>query len=372
MLNTDRHNDSVSRCYEMELLGIVVCSMFHAAAVSFRILHCLACVQVKKKMTVDDFVRNNRGINDGKDLDRGFLEGIYSSISEEEIKMSDEAGMDGLTRAHWRSLLLEFGAMEDPHRSFSDHRTIVLPKDADLHDEDVFRIICNGSIHAAFALLDEAEVRQEYLCLLFVLSRWLANYVSLRTFLFVLQDTTEAQSALEGFTLIAKCAASYRIPNAIDLVIIMLASASRIRNTSLKGMELFGRICARHLVFSEAFFLVPKTGSVKEFGARIKAQMSAVSLFAVARQSADWIRSGGWKAVVDCVLSLHALDLLPPQLESDLCTYGDDIVDSDGNPPPSSKNIPSWWPARRLQSSNPSNGKHQESSETNSLPFGSW
>uniref|UniRef100_A0A7S2ZBM6 SEC7 domain-containing protein n=2 Tax=Rhodosorus marinus TaxID=101924 RepID=A0A7S2ZBM6_9RHOD len=266
MLNTDRHNDSV-----------------------------------KKKMTVDDFVRNNRGINDGKDLDRGFLEGIYSSISEEEIKMSDEAGMDGLTRAHWRSLLLEFGAMEDPHRSFSDHRTIVLPKDADLHDEDVFRIICNGSIHAAFALLDEAE------------------------------DTTEAQSALEGFTLIAKCAASYRIPNAIDLVIIMLASASRIRNTSLKG-------------------------SVKEFGARIKAQMSAVSLFAVARQSADWIRSGGWKAVVDCVLSLHALDLLPPQLESDLCTYGDDIVDSDGNPPPSSKNIPSWWPARRLQSSNPSNG----------------
>ncbi|KAJ8907522.1 hypothetical protein NDN08_007633 [Rhodosorus marinus] len=280
MLNTDRHNDSV-----------------------------------KKKMTVDDFVRNNRGINDGKDLDRGFLEGIYSSISEEEIKMSDEAGMDALTRAHWHSLLLEFGVIDDPHRSFSDHKTIVLPKDTDLHDEDVFRIICNGSIHAAFALLDEAE------------------------------DTTEAQSALEGFTLIAKCAASYRIPNAIDLVIIMLASASKLRNTSLKG-------------------------SVREFGARIKAQMSAVSLFAVARQSADWMRSGGWQAFIDCVLSLHALDLLPAQLESDLCTYGDDIVDSEGNPPPPSKNIPSWWPARRLNSRNSSN--EEETARTGKAGNGIW
>lgn len=62
-------------------------------------------MQVKKKMSLDDFVRNNRGINDGKDLSREFLAEIYSSINALEIKMSDEAGIDELTDMIWDDLL---------------------------------------------------------------------------------------------------------------------------------------------------------------------------------------------------------------------------------------------------------------------------
>ncbi|KAG7985328.1 hypothetical protein I3843_03G020100 [Carya illinoinensis] len=43
--------------------------------------------QVKKKMTDEDFIRNNRKINGGKDLPCEFLSELYYSISENEIQM---------------------------------------------------------------------------------------------------------------------------------------------------------------------------------------------------------------------------------------------------------------------------------------------
>ena len=51
----------------------------------------LQAVQVKKKMTVDEFVRNNRGINGGEDLPREFLRALYVSIAADEIRISSEA-----------------------------------------------------------------------------------------------------------------------------------------------------------------------------------------------------------------------------------------------------------------------------------------
>lgn len=47
--------------------------------------------QVKKRMSKEDFIKNNRGINDNKDLDREFLESIYDDILENAIKMSEES-----------------------------------------------------------------------------------------------------------------------------------------------------------------------------------------------------------------------------------------------------------------------------------------
>ena len=46
--------------------------------------------KVKKKMTPEDFIRNNRGINDGKDLNEDLLRSIFEDISKNELKMKDE------------------------------------------------------------------------------------------------------------------------------------------------------------------------------------------------------------------------------------------------------------------------------------------
>jgi len=47
-------------------------------------------VQVKKRMTKTDFIKNNRGINDGEDLPEELLHNIFDDIVSNEIRMKDE------------------------------------------------------------------------------------------------------------------------------------------------------------------------------------------------------------------------------------------------------------------------------------------
>ncbi|CAI8011228.1 Brefeldin A-inhibited guanine nucleotide-exchange protein 2 [Geodia barretti] len=47
--------------------------------------------QVKKKMTKEEYIKMNRGINDHKDLPREYLEAIYDKIAMKEIKMSSQS-----------------------------------------------------------------------------------------------------------------------------------------------------------------------------------------------------------------------------------------------------------------------------------------
>lgn len=46
--------------------------------------------QVKRRMTLKDFLKNNRGINDDADLPEDFLAAIYDDIQGNEIRMKDE------------------------------------------------------------------------------------------------------------------------------------------------------------------------------------------------------------------------------------------------------------------------------------------
>ncbi|PSS24171.1 Brefeldin A-inhibited guanine nucleotide-exchange protein like [Actinidia chinensis var. chinensis] len=45
---------------------------------------------VKNKMSPDDFIRNNRGIDDGNDLPEEYLRSLFERISRNEIKMKDD------------------------------------------------------------------------------------------------------------------------------------------------------------------------------------------------------------------------------------------------------------------------------------------
>ncbi|KAJ9563263.1 LOW QUALITY PROTEIN: hypothetical protein OSB04_008423 [Centaurea solstitialis] len=45
---------------------------------------------VKNKMSADDFIRNNRGIDDGKDLPEEYLRSLFERISRHEIKMKED------------------------------------------------------------------------------------------------------------------------------------------------------------------------------------------------------------------------------------------------------------------------------------------
>lgn len=45
-------------------------------------------LQNKKKMSLEDFARINRSTNEGDPMPRDLLEGIYASISRDELKIS--------------------------------------------------------------------------------------------------------------------------------------------------------------------------------------------------------------------------------------------------------------------------------------------
>jgi hypothetical protein len=42
---------------------------------------------VKKKMSTEDFLKNNRGINDGQDLPAEFMRSLYERIVSNEIQV---------------------------------------------------------------------------------------------------------------------------------------------------------------------------------------------------------------------------------------------------------------------------------------------
>lgn len=46
--------------------------------------------QVKKRMTIEDFIKNNRGINDGQSLPDDYLQGIFDEIQHNEIVLDSE------------------------------------------------------------------------------------------------------------------------------------------------------------------------------------------------------------------------------------------------------------------------------------------
>lgn len=54
--------------------------------------------QIKRKMKLDDFVRNNKGINNGKNLPFDFLEDIYNTIKHHEIKLHKAANQNEMVQ----------------------------------------------------------------------------------------------------------------------------------------------------------------------------------------------------------------------------------------------------------------------------------
>lgn len=247
MLNTDQHNDSI-----------------------------------RKKMTLDDFVRNCRGINDGQDCPRWFLAEIFDSIAAVEIRMSDEAGIAALTDLLWDEYIKEIGAFEKVFPSPSESR---------IFDEHIFLLAWESGVLAANAILHEAG------------------------------EANSVQRALEGFLSVARCATTYKISRPTDAVISALCAATTLRDGPLHG-------------------------AVVRFGTDIKAQMASVALSGVSRQCGDWLRADGWQALVGYLLRLHALCLLPCDLEQRIGGYGSELLDISKEDIPSSDLIPQWWPSQ--------------------------
>ncbi|KAK4405407.1 Brefeldin A-inhibited guanine nucleotide-exchange protein 1 [Sesamum angolense] len=79
MLNTDAHNSMVKDKIFIHLVALSTGYFLTDIGIGF-----------DSKMTKADFIRNNRGIDDGKDLPEDYLGALYDQIVKNEIKMNAE------------------------------------------------------------------------------------------------------------------------------------------------------------------------------------------------------------------------------------------------------------------------------------------
>ncbi|KAI3808657.1 hypothetical protein L1987_24614 [Smallanthus sonchifolius] len=223
-------------------------------------------LQVKRKMTEEDFIRNNRRINGGNDLPREYLSELYHSICENEIRMIPVQGSDLPTLIHdnWAGLI---------HRSRQTVPYIVCNSQVLINNE-MFAILSGPTVAALSVVLDHIE-QEDVL-----------------------------QTCINGFLNVAKIAGCYHLDDVLDGLLVSLSKFTAL--------------------------LVPMSveESVLAFGNNTKARKSTVAVFTIANTYGDYIRSG-WRNTVDCILSLHKLGLLPAHLASDAADDVEQISESD-------------------------------------------
>ncbi|KAL1308132.1 hypothetical protein HN51_050068 [Arachis hypogaea] len=211
-------------------------------------------VQVKKKMTEEDFIRNNRRINGGNDLPRGFLSEIYHSICRNEIRTTPEqgSGFPEMTPSRWIYLI---------HKSRKTAPFIVSDSRGYL-DNDMFAILSGPTIAAISVVFDNAENEEVY------------------------------QTCMDGFLAVAKISAYYHLENVLDDLVVSLCRFVTILDP---------------LSVEEPILV---------FAYDTKARMATNTVFTIANKYGDYIRTG-WRNILDCILRFHKLGLLPANMAND-------------------------------------------------------
>ena len=225
--------------------------------------------QVKNKMTLDQFVRNNRGTNGGADFPRAVLEAIFHEISGNEIVLADDAGpaRAGFDAARWADMMRAAARHPDGGRMVRtpDH------EEAALYDEDLFQLVWSPAV-AATCLVFEHPVAESAL-----------------------------KEALDGFLGVARVAGHRGLTDVMDHLITVLcayaspvAGGDRVPNGTGTGGGANGDSRRPSVAFGE--------DDVR--------RTACVTAFTVANRYGDCVR-GGWCPLVDLVLRMHRLDLLP-------------------------------------------------------------
>ncbi|XP_022728914.1 ARF guanine-nucleotide exchange factor GNL2-like [Durio zibethinus] len=103
--------------------------------------------QVKKKMTEDEFIRNNRAINGGQDLPREYLSELFQSISNHAITLFDQSGSVEMNPSRWIELMNRAKLMQSYVLCDFDRRL----------GRDMFASVAGPTIAALSAFFEHAD-----------------------------------------------------------------------------------------------------------------------------------------------------------------------------------------------------------------------
>ncbi|XP_031483005.1 ARF guanine-nucleotide exchange factor GNL2-like [Nymphaea colorata] len=206
--------------------------------------------QVKKKMTEEEFIKNNRNINGGKDLPREYLSELFQSISTNEITLFDQSGGSvEMTPSRWINII---------NQSKTTDAYIFCEGQTQLN-HDMFSIIAGPAMATLATVFEHAD------------------------------DDQIINQSMEGFLAVARIA-RYNLEDVLDEILAMLCKFTTLLNP-FASLE-------------ETFFSLTED---------VKPRLATLAVFTIANKFGDSIRSS-WRNVVDCLLRLKRLKLLPPGL----------------------------------------------------------
>ncbi|KAI0361936.1 Sec7-domain-containing protein [Trametes cingulata] len=221
---------------------------------------------IRKKMSLEDYMRNLKGVNDGTDFSPEYLQNIYESIRKQEIVMPEEhTGQLGFEYA-WKELLARARQAGE-----------FLMCNTSLFDAEMFKAVWRTVVSAiayAFITFDE-------------------DYI--------------IERAIAGFRQCATLARHFDMPDVFDFVVVSLSQA-----TSLLSDTQPAQVPNYPVVDVEGQPVTISTLSVK-FGTNFKGQLAAVVLFNIVNGNANALREG-WTQIFEMFQTLFLHSLLPPSM----------------------------------------------------------
>ncbi|KAJ4389732.1 GDP/GTP exchange factor for ARF [Gnomoniopsis smithogilvyi] len=218
-------------------------------------------VKGQNRMKVDDFAKNLRGVNGGKDFDAEYLQAVYDAIRTNEIILPEEHDNKHALDYAWKELLTK-----------TDAAGPLVICETNIFDADMFA------------------------------ATW-RPIVSTLSYVFMsATDDTVFMRIVSGFDECARIAAKYNITEALDQIIYSLSlmttlSTEIVSNTSLNTEV---QVDDRSVMVSEL--------AVK-LGRNFRAQLAILVLFRVVTSKEHIIRKG-WKDIIRIWLNLFVNSLI--------------------------------------------------------------
>jgi brefeldin A-resistance guanine nucleotide exchange factor 1 len=214
---------------------------------------------------LDQFKRNLRSANDGKDFKEEYLEEIYRAIKIREIIMPDEHDNDESFEYAWKGLLMKFG-------------------------------------HSGDLSLDKSKLYDKYL----FENSWLPIITTLSFVFATATDDTVVARIITGFIQAANIAERHSIHGVIDRIIENLSIISTLSSGDLS-------VPSTNLEIQiEGDGSITVSDLSVPFGSDFKAQMATVTLFRIARACTGMIGQRGWNLIFPTMANLYLYDLIKP------------------------------------------------------------
>jgi brefeldin A-resistance guanine nucleotide exchange factor 1 len=216
----------------------------------------------QKRMQLEDFTKNVRGVNNGKDFDPEFLQEIYDSIKSREIILPEEHSDRNAYDHAWKELLVKCQSTSD-----------IVICDTNIFDADIFA------------------------------ATWKPIVATLSYVFMSATDDAVFSRVVLGFDQCAQIAAKYGLTDALDRIISCLSYISTLAPDVPPSTSLNTEVQA-----DKKSVMVSETAV--RFGRDGRAQLATVVLFQVIKGNEASIRDG-WQHVSfpHCISMIYNIDI---------------------------------------------------------------